>query len=360
MEGNLKILMITDTSSSVWRYVMSLCKALEPYKVEIHLVNLGDNLSEEQKMQMEDVSCLHLYNCSSKFGRRDVFESDFNIVKNEFDSLYNEIAPDIVHNNTDYRITYNLECPVISVFNFNSDNNLENSKDQESFDNYLDMDEEIKSSNVIIAPSYSSLEHVKTKIPIEVVYGGLDGVSDYSLEKEYIVLSAGGFWDNGKSIMLLSAIAKKIEWPLCIAEESKKIAEQQRAKQYENVFILERLPQAKLQHYMDRSSIFIMPSKYEKFGLTVLIAAKSSCALILPDTSFYREIWGDSALYFTSYDEEQAYFICQLLISDERLRNEMAKSAFERSRKFTAERMAGEYFNLYETLHKSYSHKQFI
>jgi hypothetical protein len=45
------------------------------------------------------------------------------------------------------------------------------------------------------------------------------------------------------------------------------------------------------------ASIYALPARYEPFGLSVLEAALSGCALVLGDVPSLREVWGDAAVY---------------------------------------------------------------
>ena len=46
--------------------------------------------------------------------------------------------------------------------------------------------------------------------------------------------------------------------------------------------------------WLARAAIYCLPARYEPFGLSVLEAALSGCALVLGDIPSLREIWDDA------------------------------------------------------------------
>ncbi|MEB3829625.1 glycosyltransferase [Phormidium sp. CCY1219] len=52
-----------------------------------------------------------------------------------------------------------------------------------------------------------------------------------------------------------------------------------------------------LSHWYARAAIYAFPARYEPFGLSVLEAALSGCALVLGDIPRLREMWGDAAVF---------------------------------------------------------------
>ena len=51
---------------------------------------------------------------------------------------------------------------------------------------------------------------------------------------------------------------------------------------------------------MGRAAIYALPARYEPFGLSILEAALSGCALVIGDIPSLREIWADAALFVPS------------------------------------------------------------
>src|SRR3546814_16818778 len=75
------------------------------------------------------------------------------------------------------------------------------------------------------------------------------------------------------------------------------------------------LGEASMAAWRERAGIFVSPSLYEPFGLAVLEAAMSGCALLLSDIPTFRELW-DGAAVFTPAGDSDA--LADRLRSEER------------------------------------------
>ena len=53
-----------------------------------------------------------------------------------------------------------------------------------------------------------------------------------------------------------------------------------------------------MRNLYSRASIYAATARYEPFGIAPLEAAFSRCAIVANDIPSYREIWGESAIYF--------------------------------------------------------------
>jgi glycosyltransferase involved in cell wall biosynthesis len=92
-------------------------------------------------------------------------------------------------------------------------------------------------------------------------------------------------------------------------------------------------------------------SSYEPFGLAPLEAALSRCALIANDIPSFRELWGDSALYFRTNDSDSLAETIRHLTADVELCEQYAESAYRHAlRNFAVEPMINAYERLYRTL----------
>jgi glycosyltransferase involved in cell wall biosynthesis len=124
-----------------------------------------------------------------------------------------------------------------------------------------------------------------------------------------------------------------------------------RAEVTQGVQFKGELSEGEMRELLSRAAIYIATSKYEPFGLAPLEAALSRCAIVANDTPSFREIWGDAAYYFRSNDAESLRRTLALLHHDRELRLTYANLAYERARRrYTADRMVGEYVQLYTAL----------
>ena len=101
---------------------------------------------------------------------------------------------------------------------------------------------------------------------------------------------------------------------------------------------------------MARAAIFVLPARYEPFGLAALEAALSGCALVLGDIPSLREVWHQAALFASPDDPEEIRAALDSLIENSALRNRLAQEGRRRAQTFTAQRMARCYLALYRQL----------
>jgi glycosyltransferase involved in cell wall biosynthesis len=106
--------------------------------------------------------------------------------------------------------------------------------------------------------------------------------------------------------------------------------------------------EAQLRSLYSRSSVYAATSRYEPFGMGALEAALSRCAIVANDIPTFREIWGESALYFRTNDAESLAETIQLLARDRGLCRAHGNLAYQRAReRFTAKRMIEQYLQVY-------------
>jgi glycosyltransferase involved in cell wall biosynthesis len=113
---------------------------------------------------------------------------------------------------------------------------------------------------------------------------------------------------------------------------------------------LGELPREALAREFAGASIYALPARYEPFGLSVLEAALSGCALVLGDIPSLREVWGDAAAYVPPDDHAALRFTLQRLVAQPAERARLAQAAMLRAQLFTPARMAGGYLATYARL----------
>lgn len=99
-----------------------------------------------------------------------------------------------------------------------------------------------------------------------------------------------------------------------------------------------------------RASVFVYPSLFEGFGLTVLEAMAAGCPVITSNLSSLPEVAGDAAaLVDPNHVGELADRIEEICIN-QNLADRMRQQGVARSRKFTWEKCAFEVSNVYQSL----------
>jgi glycogen synthase len=185
-----------------------------------------------------------------------------------------------------------------------------------------------------------------------VLSNGLDAERFEASSKQEVVLAAGRFWDDAKNLAALQAVAPQLDWPVRIAGAgvSADAKANAQAKRNGAVQALGELAPTAMAREMAAASIYALPARYEPFGLSILEAALSGCALVLGDISSLREIWGDAALYVAPDDHAALANTLQQLIADPALRARHARAARARGLHFSARRMADACMDAYADL----------
>jgi glycosyltransferase involved in cell wall biosynthesis len=208
-------------------------------------------------------------------------------------------------------------------------------------------------SDILIAPSKTILDQAhkaygKTGFS-KVIYNGSGNKVYTAQKKEPFILTAGRIWDEAKNISLLSRIAKRLKWPVYVAGTATD-AIQKNEQELQNIYFLGQLSPEALQELMLKAALFVMPAKYEPFGLAILEAARAGCTLALGNISTLNEIWEETALYFDPFNDEEAVMVLQQLIEDNELRKQLAEKSMKRAERFTEQAMAANYFEVYKSL----------
>jgi glycosyltransferase involved in cell wall biosynthesis len=101
---------------------------------------------------------------------------------------------------------------------------------------------------------------------------------------------------------------------------------------------------------MSRATVFASPARYEPFGLTILEAALSGCALVLADIPTLRELWDDVATFVESDDVQRWRAALSSLTGDPERAAQRGHKARVRALTYSSERMADAYCDAYRTL----------
>jgi glycosyltransferase involved in cell wall biosynthesis len=199
----------------------------------------------------------------------------------------------------------------------------------------------------VIAPSRSMLAALREQYgPLrgQVIYNGRPAEVFLPRPKSSLVLSAGRLWDEGKNVRILARVAERLPWPVAIAGSPGAGNEGGLATW------LGPLPPERLARLMAEAAIYVSPARYEPFGLAVLEAALSGCALVLSDIPSLRELWRGAALFVPCDDEDALAAALLRLMSQPALREEWARRARRRALRYSARRMVKGHLAVYRAL----------
>jgi glycosyltransferase involved in cell wall biosynthesis len=169
--------------------------------------------------------------------------------------------------------------------------------------------------------------------------------------KEPLVVGAGRVWDEGKNLAALVRVAPRVPWRVVIAGDHAVMpTPTATATPTPTAIFLGRISEEAVSFALSRASIFAHPARYEPFGLAVLEAALSGCALVLGDIGSLRELWDGAAEFVPPDDDAALAGRITALARDAPRRGALAARARARARAFTPARMAAGYLALYGAL----------
>jgi glycosyltransferase involved in cell wall biosynthesis len=267
------------------------------------------------------------------------------------------VAPDVVHLNGYVHGALDWHAPVLVVAHscvLSWWRAVRHEETPPVWDRYRDaVAHGIDAADLVVAPSRAMLaavaEHYGPPEASRVIPNGRDPRNWQPAPKMPYILAAGRLWDEAKNVAALDRIAAGVPWPVFVAGEQRH--PDGGIGRFSGVRQIGKLTSPELARWMSAAAIYALPARYEPFGLSVLDAALSGCALVLGDIPSLREIWGDAALFVPPEDEVSLRDVLLALISDDARRAELATRALARARReLGADRMAARYLEAYRAL----------
>lgn len=349
------LLMTADTVGGVWTYALALTQALPD--THVHLATMGAPLSPAQWQQAAALPNLTIHESTYQLEWMDNPWADVDRAGQWLLELCAELKPDLVHLNNLAHGHLAWGRPVLVVVHSCVLSWWEAVKSEpapESWHHYRDVvRRSLRAADLVVAPTAALLAEVRSFYgPFRqeaVVHNGLDAQGFHSAPKEPFIFSMGRVWDEAKNLTLLAEAAAQLPWPVFIAGNAAHPSTGQTLA-LPNVHFLGQLTPTEAADWLSRAAIYVMPAKYEPFGLTLLEAAFSGCALVAGDLATLREVWGDAAVYVNPQEVVSLVSILQQLIADEPLRRQLAAAAAARATRYTLAHMGAGYQQLYRQL----------
>lgn len=353
---NHTILITTDTVGGVWSFTITLAEALKDNHSRIILAALGPLPSEVQRRQAERLEHVQL---ESFDGKLEWMKDPWDSIEESADwlrSLAIKHRPDVVHCNHYAHTHLDYNAPVVLTMHSCVKSWWKAVKDEEAPENWSRYGElvqrAINSADKVVAPTQAILNSYKNQYQgldeAQVIYNGLNLKEYKATEKEPFIFSMGRLWDEAKNIRLLIDAAKNIDFPIYIAgkgDDTKEIPS--------NVTFLGWQSQDEIKRYLSRASVYILPVKYEPFGLSFLEAAASGCALIGGKTETLKEVWRDAAIYMPQDEAVELATLVNILLKDKFLLNEMSRRCQQQAQNYSLKATAQGYYQLYKSLNQT-------
>ncbi len=355
-----KVLMTADTIGGVWTYALELSRALAPYGVRVHLATMGQPLRDGQRHEAEQIENLEIYESHYKLEWMDDPWQDITEAGVWLLRLEERIRPDIVHINGYAHGSLPWRSPSLIVAHscvISWWEAVHGEQAPSSWDRYYrEVARGLTTADMVAAPSMAMFWNLtKHYGPVDsgrIIYNGRTAALFRPAGKERFILTAGRLWDKAKNLSLLEAAAGRLPWPVFAAGMLPGRSGESRSEcvRRNGITPLGELSRPELSDWFGRASIFVLPAKYEPFGLSILEAALSGCALVLGDIPSLRELWNGAALFVRPDDANGLQEQVMSLTGNESFRREMSSVARERALLYTPATMAAGYYAAYREL----------
>jgi glycosyltransferase involved in cell wall biosynthesis len=348
-----KVLMTADTVGGVWTFAVELCAGLAKYGVEVTLLSMGGLPDESQLADAMKLPNLRLVSTAHRLEwmrdcEKDVIESGRLLLQ-----LAHEWRPDVVHVNGYYHAALPFEAPIVLTAHSCVASWWRACRGEVlpiEWRRYMQwVSAGVSRADLVTAPTQAFLYqfqamHGRARAA-RAIWNGRNASFFSSGVKRNMVLAAGRLWDEAKNIPLLCRVAGQLNVPVAVAGDD--VSPDGTTAELANVVWLGRLSPADIAAQMAQASVFAAPARYEPFGLSILEAALSGCALALADIPTLRELW-DGAAVFISPDDDEGW-LCALsqLTENPDLAYEYGTRARERAARYSAEQMTAHYLDAY-------------
>jgi glycosyltransferase involved in cell wall biosynthesis len=367
----MHVIVTTDTLSPVWTYTQELVTGLASKGVTVTLVSFGDIPLPHQTAWMNGVADLDYRPTAFRLDWMQEGESDYRESTEFLTKLVEEVDPDLLHLNHLCYGNLPVQTPRIVVAHGDYISwwrGVHGREPKES--RWLRWYREtttrgLMRADVTVAPSSWMMETVRgcyvQPRREAVIYNGRNPINfNPYVSKEKSVLAVGRLWDAGKQVNLLTQHPHPL--PLCIVGGEARVGELTLPIRADvkvevndiNVTMRGLQTESQMRMLYSRASIYVATARYESFGMALLEAAFSRCAIVANDIPSFREIWGEAALYFRANDSESLAALIHRLNDEPELCRMYALRAYQRAREcFTAKRMVDEYMRLYHRVSDS-------
>lgn len=349
--------MTADTAGGVWNYALELARALAPLGIETGLAALGPPLTPAQRWEVEGAGLTRLFEIECRLEWMQDPWSDVRRSGERLLEIEADFHPDAVHLNTFAHGALAWSAPVLVVGHscvLSWWRAVRGEAAPPAWDRYrIEVRRGLQAAAAVAAPSRAMLASLASDYgPLQaprVIPNARDpngfGPAD---RKEPFVFAAGRLWDEAKNISALECAAPRVGWPVFVAGSFENPDGGVRAARA--VRTLGVLSAGEMAGWLARASIYALPARYEPFGLSVLEAALSGCALVLGEIPSLVENWYGAALFVRPDDSGALESAVQLLIKNETRRRELARLARERAQRFTPAAMARAYLAAYQEI----------
>ena len=354
MSKALRVLLVTDAVGGVWVYSLELARALKPLGVDAVLAVMGPSPSAQQR---DEAAGLEVVDTGLPLDWLETSPGELRRAGDAIARLASRERVDIVQTSSAAMLAgTDFEQPCVAVQHSCVASWWEAVKGTplpSDFDWRRELVERgLNRAASVIAPSEAfaaaTAATYQLGAPVLGVHNGRRPVAAPAMPQADFVLTVSRLWDEGKNVVTLDRAAARLQVPfeaagLASGPNGSSIALQ-------HVKPIGEVSSARLAKLLAARPIFASAALYEPFGLSVLEAAASGCALVLSDIPTHRELWEGAALFAPARDDAAFATAIQDLLQDPEQREQLGQRARVRASQYSPERMASSMADIYARL----------
>lgn len=351
----MRVLMTGDTVGGVWTYALTLARQLCSQGIEVHLATMGRLPDAGQRAQAQRIDGLVLHASAWRLCWMPDPWRDIDCAADWLQRLAQTLRPELVHLNDFGHADRHWPAPTLLVAHscvLSWWQAVHGRPAPAGWQRYRGLVQRgLQRADARVAPSVAMATALKAHygpLPeVRVIANGGDAAGDTHAAKQALILAAGRLWDPAKNLGALAAVAEHLPWQVIIAGDG---GEGFADHLPPNLQLSGRLDAAALARCYARAAVFVLPARYEPFGLAALEAAAHGCALVLGDIASLREVWGDAALYVRPDDQAGLRSVLLKLIRHPALCRRYGERAAQRASTYSAAAMGAHYLDAYRQL----------
>lgn len=356
--------MTADTVGGVWTFSLDLMAALRGSGIDFALATMGPPPNAQQRAALGRIGNVTLHESAFKLEWMENPWADVDEAGRWLLDVAEHFQPDMIHLNGYAHGDLPWRRPVLMVAHscvYSWYTAVKNQPPPASWTTYRErVTRGLAAATAVTAPTEAMLANVRRHYDgsfraIAPIHNGRSqSLFRSAPKKEPSIVTAGRLWDEAKNIRLLEEAAPSVDWPICIAGETRRPEGGETA--FRCLKQLGILSPEMFAEQLSRAAIYALPARYEPFGLTALEAALSGCALVLADIPSLREVWADAAVFVSPHNVAGWSGTLNRLARDRALRESLARRALLRGEHFTTKRMAEEYLRAYLKTRDDHQH----
>jgi glycosyltransferase involved in cell wall biosynthesis len=355
----LRLLMSVDTVGGVWTYAVDLAAGLAARGVATVLAVLGPPPDAAQRADAAGIPGLQLVVLDQPLEWLAGSASEVEASGAALAALARETGADLVHLNSPApAAATRLEVPLVIACHSCLATWWESLRDEPLPEDFRWRAElaarGYRSADLLVAPTAwfagaTRAAYDLPRTPLIVHNGRRSGAANgQAVASPPVAFAAGRLWDEGKGARTLDSVAALLPFPLLAAGPV--TGPNGVTVDLRHLQLAGRLSAAGISAVLAAQPIFVSAARYEPFGLAVLEAAQSGCALVLSDTSGFRELWDGAAVFVAADDAGGFAMAIGMLADDPERRAALGVAARERAGHYSLERQVDGMLTAYREL----------